>query len=514
MITLHMESLFEHLNAGELEDALAELPDSIDKTYHSAMSRIMEYPPRKKELALSTLMWVAFGQRRLYATELQHAVATKPGRLDISRYTTPMSTLTALCAGLVVVQQKTVIRGSWAKTILEQEPVDLVRELFAILASLKLGYLILWITDFTTQEFFDRFRDIYFPEADQQMTLTTLAYLSRPGQVDLDDFDYGETTGYKWVDWKQKHPFYDYSALNWGSHAQKCHDAVYQTVLSFLSQGSDILFPCVNHLCEVIDICGVLGVWEIIENHPQYAGIFLAIHHGQSQALDFFLSKYSDIICELDKPNPFICWASGLNQVEALEVLLGFCWATPTQTLCLQRDTIIAGLNGKFGWEEDTPLSWACFEGHESIVKLLLNQPGVLADLEGRWKMTPLDYASRGGHTSIVKLLLARPDVDPNHRDSADWTPLARAAVRGHNTVVELLLSCPTIDAEARTVYDQTPLFLASGRGHDSALKILLSRPDVDINSRDGKGHTPLWWARDQKKHSVVQLLLAHGAQE
>jgi hypothetical protein len=128
MITLHMESLLEHLNVGELEDALAELPDSIDETYRSIMVRILNYPPRKKELAFTTLMWVAFSQRQLNVAELQHAVATKPGRLDIGRYTTPMSTLTALCAGLVIVQQKQSACG-WNGKTLEWEAVDLVREL-------------------------------------------------------------------------------------------------------------------------------------------------------------------------------------------------------------------------------------------------------------------------------------------------------------------------------------------------------------------------------------------------
>jgi hypothetical protein len=128
MIALHMELLSEYLNPGELEDALAELPDSIDEIYHSTMNRIMEYPPRRKELALTTLMWVAFSRRRLNTAELQHAVATKLGRMDVRRYITSIPTLTALCAGLVVVQQKQIIRSWGMKTTIESEAVDLVRE--------------------------------------------------------------------------------------------------------------------------------------------------------------------------------------------------------------------------------------------------------------------------------------------------------------------------------------------------------------------------------------------------
>jgi hypothetical protein len=103
MAELHMNLLTEQLNLGELEDALASLPNEIDETYKQAMQRIDGYSSKMKELARTVLMWVACSTERLSARALQHVLATKLGKLD-EKYLTPLSTITAACAGLIVVQ--------------------------------------------------------------------------------------------------------------------------------------------------------------------------------------------------------------------------------------------------------------------------------------------------------------------------------------------------------------------------------------------------------------------------
>jgi hypothetical protein len=369
---------------------------------------------------------------------------------------------------------------------------------------------VLDMPDFTTQEFFDRFRDTYFPEAEQQMTITTLAYLSRPGDIQLEDFDYGWTISFKRMDWKNKYPFYDYSVLNWGVHGNECHSTANESVISFLIQDYDVIFPCLNHLCEVVELCRNLEIKTMIENNPRHVGVYLAIYHGQLHALEFFLSKHLQYVCHPHEKNPFIFWASILNQVEALKILLAFCLTPPTESICLQKGAVIAGLNAKFEGSY-TPLAWVCNEGHQSIVELLLRQPGVLVDLGD-----PLLHASRNGHESIVKSLLAHPDVDPNWKGDGSWTALAFAAYWEQSAIVKLLLGCPFIQADEKTSYGQTPLSLACEVGCESAVKLLLTHPGVDINTRDVDGHTPLWWAKKEKNASILRLLLEYhdGAHE
>jgi ankyrin repeat domain-containing protein 50 len=103
MAELHINLLADKLNLGELEDTLANLPDEVDETYGQAMQRIEDYSGNRKKLAKTVLMWIACSAERLSARALQHILATKLGKLE-EKYLTSLSTITAACAGLVVVQ--------------------------------------------------------------------------------------------------------------------------------------------------------------------------------------------------------------------------------------------------------------------------------------------------------------------------------------------------------------------------------------------------------------------------
>ena len=50
------------------------------------------------------------------------------------------------------------------------------------------------------------------------------------------------------------------------------------------------------------------------------------------------------------------------------------------------------------------PLSWATENGHEAVIKLLLEHHAV-ADLKGRSSQTPLSWAAKNGHKAVAKLL-------------------------------------------------------------------------------------------------------------
>ena len=87
-------------------------------------------------------------------------------------------------------------------------------------------------------------------------------------------------------------------------------------------------------------------------------------------------------------------------------------------------------------YDKRAPLSHAASNGHEGVVKMLLEQEQVNPDISGSCGRTPLSFAASFGHEQVVEMLLGREDVDPNKPNSSGLTPLAYAACggRGENT--------------------------------------------------------------------------------
>ena len=81
----------------------------------------------------------------------------------------------------------------------------------------------------------------------------------------------------------------------------------------------------------------------------------------------------------------------------------------------------------KDGYGHQTPLSRATENGHEAVVKLLLDKN---ADVETKDKygQTPLSRATKNGHEAVVKLLDKNADVES--KDSYGQTPLSRGVMR------------------------------------------------------------------------------------
>ncbi|KAB8275207.1 ankyrin repeat-containing domain protein [Aspergillus minisclerotigenes] len=76
-----------------------------------------------------------------------------------------------------------------------------------------------------------------------------------------------------------------------------------------------------------------------------------------------------------------------------------------------------------------TPLSWAAWNGNETVVKLLLATDGVDANPPSSGGETLLSLAAWNGHEEVVKLLLATQGVKPDSRTSRGETSLSLQTV-------------------------------------------------------------------------------------
>jgi len=83
-----------------------------------------------------------------------------------------------------------------------------------------------------------------------------------------------------------------------------------------------------------------------------------------------------------------------------------------------------------------TALYSACFEGHDSVVSILLAHPGISPNLKQKDGSTPFYYACCG-RPSCVREMLKDSRVKVNEPNNSGQTPLWWAAYRGHQDVIK-----------------------------------------------------------------------------
>jgi len=116
----------------------------------------------------------------------------------------------------------------------------------------------------------------------------------------------------------------------------------------------------------------------------------------------------------------------------------------------------------------DTALTWAAREGHEEVVRMLLEQERANPNRVGTiYSRTPLAWAATNRHEEIVGMLLEREDVDPDQADPKyGRTPLSWAAEKGHGGIVRMLLEREEVNPDlADTDCGRAPISWAARTG-------------------------------------------------
>ena len=475
-----------------IRTALKDLPtgsEAYDWAYREAMERIKGQIPGSAVLAMRVLWWISFSARPLATLELQHALAVEIGEPAIDEENLPeIEDMVSVCAGLVTVDE-------------ESGTIRLVH--------------------YTTQEYFERTRSEWFPDAQTDIATTCVSYLL---------FDTFKHIGFCETDEGfesrlELNPLYDYAARNWGHHSHTVPTEL-ELLLNRLFSSQAKMSSCSQAMMMI------RNGWH----YPDYSqdvprnltGVHIAAYLGLGEVVMTLIKNGHDLdLGDSDSRTP-LSFAAENGHEAVVELLLTqagvnpdsrdsisgqtpLSWATKkghkaVVELLLAQDGVDPDAKGDNG---RTPLSWAAQSGHGAVVELLLAQDGVNPDSNDIYGQTPLSWAAENGHGAVVELLLAQDGVDPDSKDSGGRTPLSWAAGKGHRAVVELLLAQDGVDPDPMDFYGQTPLSWAAKNGHGAVVELLLARDGVDPDSKNIYCQTPLSWAAENGHGAVVELLLA-----
>ncbi|KAG0138301.1 hypothetical protein HOY82DRAFT_640590 [Tuber indicum] len=148
-------------------------------------------------------------------------------------------------------------------------------------------------------------------------------------------------------------------------------------------------------------------------------------------------------------------------------------------------------------------ISYDIFDRREQVWKTVPTG-GLKPDKPDNYNLTPLTFAAWNGHEGVVKMLLGLISVSPDNPNDGGRTPLSYAAEVGHEGVVKILLTSEEVNPDEPDNEGRTPLSFAENR-REGVVRVLLGRAEINHDKPDNGGRTPLSYATSP---SVITLLL------
>ncbi|KAK5108065.1 hypothetical protein LTR62_008839 [Meristemomyces frigidus] len=172
------------------------------------------------------------------------------------------------------------------------------------------------------------------------------------------------------------------------------------------------------------------------------------------------------------------------------------------------QDTSVVDVKDKKG---RTPLWLAAENGHEAIVKILLETGKVNPDSKDKTGRTPLLCAVLRRNKAIVEMLLKTGKVDLGAKDEYERDALECAAVDWDETIIRMLFDTGKFNADSRDETGTALLSRAIRRGKHEFVKLLLDTGKVSLDLKNKTGKTPLWYAIEEGHEATVEMLLKTG---
>ncbi|XP_041061937.1 ankyrin repeat and SAM domain-containing protein 3 isoform X1 [Carcharodon carcharias] len=173
---------------------------------------------------------------------------------------------------------------------------------------------------------------------------------------------------------------------------------------------------------------------------------------------------------------------------------------------CIQRGKVDPNQKNRGGW---TPLMYASYIGHDTIVHLLL-EAGVDVNTTTERGQSALMLAASCGNESIAYFLLQQ-GAELELKDDRGWTALFHCTSTGHQQMVKFLLDNGADANLKEPVFGFTPLMEAAASGHEIIVQYLLNH-DVQVDVKDKIGDTARSLALMYGYMKIASLIDLHTA--
>ncbi|KAK4078600.1 uncharacterized protein Triagg1_2931 [Trichoderma aggressivum f. europaeum] len=344
---------------------------------------------------------------------------------------------------------------------------------------------VIQLVHYTTQEYFENTQSHWFPEADSVLLGACITYLS------FKDFESGFcSTDDEFERRKAQFPFCNYAASYWGDHAPK-NEKPAEEILEFLMHPAKVEAS--------------VQAQQAVKQYSSHAGYSQEVTRRVTAlhlAAQFGLAELMRILLgEQYKCNPNSCDSHGQSPL---------LWATRNgheDVIKLMIDAN-AALEVRDKEEGATPLIWAARKGYKNVVELLLERGGEI-NAKDNYGRTPLSLAALHKHKSIIQLLLNKGGIIDAKDEKGDVTLLATHVER--QTVLKMLLENYSRRSSAEEAVINEAIICSAAENWSEIATQKLLQDDGTLDEMDQHGRTLLSRAAESGDKEIVQMLLETG---